>query len=200
MANIQNFNVISSGDSVLATVVSKNFSYIEQVLNSNGLDSDNYGVSTVLSQHVRTNAILSQHISDNAVVAAKITAGAIIHSKLNLSSVSDGVRVLQVGAAASDMPAGGVMHARMTQTFATGASTGTQGFTFSDAIDGDPVFTADPQPGYPMFEVGASTDSGPIAMNLTGLNSLTAGFSYVWSAADAAAPTATVHLVVAGPI
>lgn len=200
MANIGAYNGISSGDAPLATVVSGNFDKISAAINNNAINSDNYGVSSILSQHISTNAILSQHISNNAIVAAKITDNAIVHSKIQFGSANNGARVLQVGAASSDMPANGVIFARMSQTMSLDSvSTGVQTFVFSDAtpLDGAAGFTADPQLGQPMFQVAASTDSAPVACNLTALNSASAVFSYVWSVTQDI--TLTANVVAAGP-
>ena len=116
MANISDIVNINSGDAVLASVVSGNFSEILVAVNSNALDSDNYGQSSVLSQHISTNAILSQHISNSQIVSGKISDNAVVHDKLNFASASDGVRVLQIGAASSDLPANGVAACRLSNT------------------------------------------------------------------------------------
>ncbi len=198
MVQISGMSAINSGDAVLASVISNNFSQILVAVNSSALDSDNYGLSAIQSAHISTNAILSQHISNSQIVSAKISNNAVVHDKVNFASSDNGVRVLQIGAASSDMPAGGVIAARLTQTISMNSvSTATARFNWSDALDGDPGFTADPQVANPAYKVSVSSHSAPVAIQMTAVDSVSADFRFVYSAT--LIHTATVHVIAEGP-
>jgi hypothetical protein len=219
MGNIDAYNAISSGDAVLATVVSGNFSKIEAAINSNALNSENYGQSSILSDHISTNQILSQHLADGAVVSAKISDNAVVSAKISDSAVvkgkiganaitqghmlfnttDDGVRAVQIGAAASDLPAGGVHNARLTKEVEQSASIMSVTFNFSDAIDGNPAFTAIPIVcGNPVAVVSASTVIPPEKYQLINTASESMEIMMRWAAsADA---TMTFHVAVQGPV
>ena len=199
MANIASFDAIKSGDAVLASVVSNNFTKIAAAVNSNALDSNNYGISSILSQHISTGQIVSQHILAGGVGSANLGQKAVVHDKMNFASSDGGVRVLQIGDAASNMPANGVIAGRYSQTLAITHTDGTaeQTFAFTNAIDGSPGFTGTPQVGNPAFLVPAATDSAPVAYNLTALNSNSAVFQYVFSATQNI--TVTTNLIAVGP-
>lgn len=201
MANIANFDGIASGDAPLASVVSNNFTKIAAAINSNALNSDNYGISSIKSQHISTAQILSQHLANEAVVADNLSAGAVVHAKVNFASSDDGVRALQIGSVSSDMPVHGVIAGRYTQTVAIASTAVTlaQTIAWTDAIDGNPGFTGNPQFGNPMFQVSATDLSAPVAYNVTSLNSVNAIFAYAFSASAGTAHTATVNLVAVGP-
>lgn len=197
MANIASFDAINAGDAVLASVVSNNFAKIAAAVNSNALDSNNYGISSILSQHISTGQIVSQHIFDGAVGSANLEEEAVVHAKVNFASSDGGVRILQIGDAASNMPANGVIAGRYSQTLAIAGSTAAETFVFINALDGDPGFTGPPQVGNPMFIVLSATDSSPVAYNLSAINSLQAEFQYVFSAAQTI--TVTTNLIAVGP-
>lgn len=197
MANISAISAINTGDAVLASVVSNNFSQVLVAVNSSALNSQNYGISSIRSSNLSTDAVLSQHISNSQVVSQKISDNAVVHAKIDFASSDNGARILQIGAASSDMPLNGVIGARITQTLAIAASTATQRIQWSDAIDGNPGFTGNPQVGTPQFVVAASTDSAPVAIQMTALDSVSADFRYVFSAG--LTHTATVHVCAEGP-
>ena len=197
MANIESFNVINAGDFVFASVVSENFTRIAAAINSNNLNSENYGVSSVRSQNIQTAAIGVGHIQQNAVVAFHISAGAVLHEKVQFASNADGVRILQIGAASSDMPANGVIGGRYTNTLAVAASTASHNIAFSDALDGAPGFTGDPQFGVVGFQVAAASDEAPFSNVFTALDSVSVDISYQWTAG--VTQTMTVHAFAEGP-
>jgi len=107
MANITGYVGINDGDAVLATVVSNNFDKIVEALNSNALNSENYGISAVKSQNIDSNAILSQHISNSQIASQHISSNAVRHANVEFATASDGLRVVQVGNSASNLPVNG---------------------------------------------------------------------------------------------
>ena len=197
MATISDMSAINADDNVNADVVSNNFSQIEVAINSNALDSTNYGLSAILASHIATKAILSQHLSDSAVAANKINTLAIVHGKVNYASSDNGVRVLQVGSISSNMPANGVFGARVSETIAI--TTDDQPFThhFSKSPEGDPGFTATPIiNGTPLVQFSNSTDIAPTSVIISAMDSKSCKALYNFSATQNA--TATVHFGVWG--
>ncbi len=200
MANISAIQNINSGDAVLASVVSNNFSQVLVAVNSNALNSDNYGQSSILSQHVSTGAILSQHISNSQVNEAKISDSAVVHAKMNFASTDSGVRVVQIGDEASDMPAGGVIGGRLTQTLVLSTDANySVTHTFADCADGDPAFTAAPVLcGVPIWQFGATSDFGPRRTMISAIDANSVVMIYGFTATQDGV-SATVHLGVEGP-
>jgi hypothetical protein len=198
MANIAAYNAISSGDDVLASVVSDNFDKISAAINSNALDSDNYGLSSILSQHISTGAILSQHFSNSAIVSQKIATSAVVNTHMNYASASGGVRAVQVPSAP---PALGVIAARVSQTMTltASASATTAAIQFSDCPDGSPAFTATPQVGIPAI-IATGSDVQTPHIQLTGLDSDGAQFLFVWSATTNVNLAYTLHVGAMGPL
>jgi len=79
-----------------------NFNRVSYQVNGQ-LDSNNFGVSSFLSQHFNTQVINSMHVTNNAIVADKITDGAIQERHIEWRSASDGVRLLRIGKAGYGM-------------------------------------------------------------------------------------------------
>ena len=198
MGNIVNMSAINSGDAVLAEPVSNNFSQIVAAINSNALDGNNYGESTIKSQHISTNAILAAHLTAGAVVSQKIATEAVIHPHINYKSSDNGVRFVRIGASASDMPASGVEMARVTGTLAVAASTATFSVAWSSAMEGDPAFTAPPEPmGMPGWKVSDTDHHAPRMLWVTAITDTGVTVSADWSAALTA--TLTYHMMAVGP-
>jgi hypothetical protein len=143
------FNAITSADNTadnfIATVISTNFNNIATVVNSGGLDSVNYGLSSALtsntdgdaimssnvshnqivSQHLSNSlaasqkfgdsAVMSKHFADGAVVPAKLNSGCVQAPNIDYNSGDNGVRMLQIGETPEG--AGGVVAARITHSF-----------------------------------------------------------------------------------
>ncbi len=221
MANISAYDAISSGDAVLASVVSGNFTKIAAAVNSNALNSQNYGQSSILSQHISTEAIQSQHISNSAVVSQHIAnnavqsqhisnsvvqsnhieVGAIRQNHMIYASNDSGVRIVQIGDVASNMPAGGVRFARISVTVTQSDTVKvTVTYVYSNvAVDGDPAFTNDPIiAGNPIFQFGATSDEGPYRHAISAINSVSAVIVHEFSGSQAA--TGTVNFGVLGPV
>ena len=191
MANISNIQNIVSGDAVLASVVSNNFSQIVVAVNSNALNSQNYGVSSIKSQNIGTGAILSQHIGQLQVGSAKIADGGVVHSKLNFKSSDGGVRLIQVGAAASNMPANGVEFVRVSKTYNLSANPVTVILEFSNGMEGAAGFTASPTVlGEPLWRLTGG--GGPIWTIMSAIDSVSCHFRASFAATQAI--TATVYL------
>lgn len=201
MPNIVYPNMVVGGDAVLATVVSDNLTAITAVVNASNLDSVNYGVSSVQSSNITTNAILSQHISASQVVSAKISNSQIVHAKMNFISSDAGVRVVQIGATASDLPVNGLQLARMSGTLnlISNSISVSAAHVFSDALDGNPAFTTTPtMAGDPSIQ-GASILAGQEGVSINTLNSLSALLTYDWSASRSADAVFTYNFAVIGP-
>ena len=152
MSNISSMSNIESGtqdsNRCYASVVSNNFSQIETAINSNALNSDNYGESQVRSNHISESQLQSYHISDGAVVREKLQASvAIQESHINWASSANGVKLLRIS---TNIPAGGIEVARYSTTGvqSSGSSGTIRSMTwqlaFSDAIDGAPSFSEAP--------------------------------------------------------
>lgn len=202
MPNIVYGNMIVAGDAVLASVVSDNLTAITAVVNASNLDSVNYGVSSVQSSNITTNAILSQHISNSQVVSAKISNSQIVQAKMNYQSSDAGARVLQIGDVASNLPANGLQMIRMSGTLTMVSNTANVKAThvFTDALDGDPAFTATPVlAGEPVVQ-GSTDFVGPDGVFVNTLNSLSAIVTYNFSASQGQAETFTYNFAVIGPV
>lgn len=200
MANISQFAAISAGDAVLASVVSGNFTKIEAAVNSNALNGDNYGQSSILSQHISTSAVFSQHLGNSAVFSQHLNTGAVLEANMNYASSDGGAQVVRIGDVASNMPANGVALARITQTHhVNSVSTAVMTFNFSGAVDGDPGFTAAPIPaGNPVF-IAATTFSAPsTGFWITNIDSVSAVFSGVFPATQD--ESVTVHVGFMGDV
>ncbi len=221
MANISAYGAISSGNAVLASVVSDNFTKIAAAVNSNALNSQNYGQSAILSQHISTAAIQSQHISNSAVVSAHIgnnaiqsqhisnsvvqsnhiEVGAIRQNHMIYKSSDSGVRIVQIGDVASNMPAGGVRFSRITAAISQSDTVKVPvTYVYSNvAVDGDPGFTADPiLAGNPIFQFGATSDEGPYRHAISAIDSISVVIVHEFSGSQVA--TGTVNFGVLGPI
>jgi len=202
MANIISISAINSDDAVLAEPVSNNFSRILDAINSNALDGNNYGESTIKSQHISTNAILSVHLTDGAVVSQKLATEAVIQAHLNFASTDAGVQLVRIGAAASNMPAAGVEMARITGTVSLTDTTVAVTFSapWANAIEGDPAFTAPPEPmGAPGWVVSNTTASSPLMVWVTAITDSGFTASAEWSVSHGASAQLTYHMGVMGP-
>jgi len=140
--------------------MSNNYTHIADVINSGGLDSDNYGASAIESTHIAVSQIISSHLANNCVVSQKFTDGAIVAKHVNYASSDGGVQVLRVGSASQ--PTNGCEMVRVTKSFGVTNSGGLQPqkdftFSWSEAVDGNPSFTATPViMGMPMIEMPTS--------------------------------------------
>jgi hypothetical protein len=202
MSNMS-LTAINVNDSCFASVASDNFTEVLDVINGK-LDSDNYGVSTVKSRHVSSNAIHSEHISDSNVVSEKIATAAIRQTHMDFVG-ADGVRVLQYG---TNMPANGIIAARLSQTLAVASAAGTAtasiNIKWSDAIDGNPEFTTDPVLNNPVLmmpsgaaSLWAATNGDPTGAQLVAMNSASADYKFYYEYAHEA-HTATVYVLAQG--
>jgi hypothetical protein len=117
-------------------------------------------------------------------VSAKISDSQIVHAKMNFQSSDSGVRVIQIGDVASNLPSNGVMAIRISEALNIAANKLTATHYFSDAIDGNPAFTTTPVLcAEPIVQVAASSDIGPDNVRILGLNSVSALLGYEYSAA-----------------
>lgn len=174
----------------IATTMSTNFQNILNTMNSNGLDSVNYGTSSFESRHISHEQIISQHFSNNAIVSAKLSDSAIIHPHINFASSDNGVRALQIGQLGDNIRA-----CRFSQTYAfAGAATVSARAEFTNAIDGSPAYTATPVIAGEAQVQHTNTVNQFNEYRLTQLNSGTADFIIANSAGAPAAETVTLHL------
>ena len=161
------------------------------------LNSDNYSDNGFRSQHIRPGQINSVHVSASQINNAKISTVQIQNIHMNYRSVDNGVRVVQVGPSPPD---DGLNYARVTQSFVTGGATGTQtvSVAFSNAIDGDPGFSAAPilacRPG---VQVNASTQVGPRNMIVASMTNT--GATFCMGIHDVNGVTATFNFEFYGP-
>ena len=191
MGNIAAYSAISSGAAILAEVVSTNFDKIRVVLDNGGLNSVNYGDGT----------IVSAKLADGAVVADKVSASQIRSQHMDFRQASSGVRVVQFANAASAFPANGVRLARVTATFAivSNVTTASQTISFSQAMDGDPAFTATPGlMGVPVGVMALSDYPSPSQYDVHSVNSDSMVCSYTFAATRSANATVTVHVGAVG--
>lgn len=162
MSNIATFTPIVAGETCRAATVQSNFDKIASAINSNALNSDNYGLSAVVSANISNSAIESQHFANSQIGYDKISETQVInHNMMNFNSSDGGVMVMQLGGTDSTgYPASGVRIARLTKAisitdeYATWAPI-SFGISFSDAVDGNPQFTTTPVfLGVPAIEIG----------------------------------------------
>jgi hypothetical protein len=218
MTNITKTDAITVGETCYASVISDKFSDIQGVL-SGKLDSENYKDANVLSQHISSDAVRSQHISDSQVVGFSLHA--VQEKHMDYASSNTGARVLRYGVASTDggMRPGGVAAARMTQTFGVPSNTSqpnaTFSFTakFSNAIEGEPSFFANPNVNQPQifFPGSQSTNTrtflqggnmGPFVIQITGLDTEGVSFRVRHNSSLAASDTyvCTAYFVAIGAL
>jgi hypothetical protein len=203
MANITGYVGINVGDAVLATVVSNNFDKIKAAINSNALNSENYGRSAVKSQNIDANAVLSQHISNSQILSQHLSNNAVVHDKLNFASASDGARILQIGAGAASMPAGGVAMCAVTQaaTMASNATSLALTHEYTDGIWGDPGYTGPPTiGGAPIFQQLPAAVPGPMEQRMSEIDSASCVMIYHYSASAGSVVSITAHARFDGPL
>jgi hypothetical protein len=183
------FNAITSGANFIAASVSVNFTNVSAIINNHGLDSDNYGASAILSQHVGPGAIISAHISNSQVVSQKISSSQLRHQHMNYQSSDGGVRLLRLGALANGQMIARISTAltQLSQTFAV---------AWSDAVDGNPGFTTTPVLLYTPAIQAANSVSFYTATNCYSINS--SGATFAVSQTAAGTQSATVHLLAMG--
>lgn len=190
-----------SNQPVLANPVTHNFSAIQTALNSGKLNSDNYSASGVYSQNIVSNAILSQHFSmPSNVSGAKLASSIITHNNLILTGASC-PSMVTMGAAASKMPAGGVKIAILTQSLVLTTETNTVTFNYSNAVYGQPSFTAPPTPlGHPIFLF--ATGSGFFGVDKVKYQNVSASSCTVHIVANeiSASETMTMQIALMGPM
>jgi hypothetical protein len=196
MSNIAQYDVVSSGDAVLASVISGDFTKISAAINNNNVNSQNYSQSSILSQHINTSQVQSQHLTDGAVVSQKIADSAVVHAKVEFRTASNGVRVAQIGSVPEG--ASGVQIARLTKEVSQTASIMSVTFDFSAALDGNPEFTAMPNVcGNPIGIVSDSSIDVPAKYMLVNTATSSMEIIMLWDAASTA--TMTFHVGVQGP-
>jgi hypothetical protein len=177
-----------------------NFQNITAGVNNGKLDSANYSNSGFLSQHIGQGQINSAHVSNSAVNSTKLTDSTIGQPHITYKSSDSGVRAVQVGVLA---PANGLYCARVTQTVSwqdASPNTDTQSVAFSDAIGGDPSYTAAPTPGDFVFQ---GNFSGPSGNAFSVINSTGATFMFHFTngfTATHATDIFTVHMEFWGPV
>ena len=203
MPNVTFNNIVSSSGGTgnfVATAISTNFNNVSATAAT--FDSINYSGSAIVSSNISSAAILSQHIGNDAVLSNHISAGAVVNTHLNFASSDSGVRVVQCG---SSTPAGGVHIARYTKEWeltlaGTGPFSATLAASFSDAVEGDPKFTANPVfLAQPLMALGLAATHAPLYIALTALNSVSCAFVASWQPQGVTA-TYTFHFHVAGAI
>lgn len=156
-----------------------NFNAVTDQVNGN-LNSINYSVSGFQSSNIAKNAILSQHISNNAVLSAKIGDAAVVNTHMNYLSSDNGARVVQAGKA-------GLNVCRVSKTFAIAAAdSGSSNITFiwTNAIDGNPGFTATPVPLSVPIAQGPSIGTPYRWWKITSINSVSAVMEFHWPSAS----------------
>lgn len=169
-----------------------NFNLLVGALNSGAMNSVNYSNSAFLSQHFSIGQIISQHISNSQVKSQHVSASAIRSSHLNFKSSDNGVRAVQIGAH-------GLKGCVVTNSFSgsLGATTHSDNFMFSDALQGDPSFTDTPTiAGRPLFQTLSTGHKGAQHAIATAINSVSVDMIY--GSADAGTVTYTVFLEVIG--
>ncbi len=209
MPNITVNNIVSAsggGGNFIASTVSANWSAaggVVAVINSNGLDSVNYGISSdgnaILSSNISANAVLSQHIGLDAVVSDKLSDNAIVHRAMNFNSSDSGVKVVQIGSAIAN---NGIALGRYSfaavytvTTAGTPANSASQRIVFSNTdqvLDGNPRFTSPPTPRGEILFSGANAGAlnGPDMAQITALNSVSCDFVFRYFAAGTHSVTA----------
>jgi hypothetical protein len=150
-----------------ATKIEEDKAAIQTVLNGN-IDHDNIvdgGVGTleledgavttgkmatgsVTEAVLRAGAVTNTKLGDGSATAAKLGAASVRDAKIEYTRDSDGVKLLRTGPGIAQMGTEGLRLARcmnVVTTGKTGATTVTITFA-SAALDGDPAFSADPEP------------------------------------------------------
>ena len=142
-------NGSASSNLCLASVVSNNFSQIATAVNSNRLNSENYGVAAVMSQNILTAEMKSSHVSNSQVYSTHFSAVTFRESHVNYKSSDAGARFLRLGPTFASLPAKGMEIARYSSamTFTSGTDNShseSWSFSFNQAIDGAPSFITTP--------------------------------------------------------
>jgi hypothetical protein len=208
---------IDAGVLCQASIVENNFATIENALSSN-LDSNNYANSSVYSHNIKASEIKSQHVSTSQVLSAHLSSQAILEANVDYAS-GGGVRVIRIGAAASNMPDNGVGIARLTASRTIGSrAASTNAYFFqalwfnADAIDGEPQFIGTPTLGEPGVYIDTATYShsdvigsdwcGPDKIDLVSADNarVSVRLNYDRSIASDATHVVTVQVCVEGPV
>lgn len=202
MVSVKPLSAIISGMPPLASPVSYNFSAIATALNSNKCNSDNYSASGAYSNNIVAGAILSQHLSTAAALpAAKIGSGAVSHNNLILTGASH-VKLLNVGAASSNMPSSGVRVAIASKALTITDVSNSVTISFSqNSVYGPPVFTATPAPlGHPTFIFADAT--GLYGVDKVKIQSINTGVCVVHFIANEVSNSeaATIQVAVLGAV
>jgi len=136
MSNVPALIPILSNQDIIASEVSSNFDVIVAAINSQAVNSDNYGVGSILATHLASGCVITAKILD-----AQVTEAKLLHTQ-----ASSGVKALRLG---PDSGGGeGVRQAVVTHSFSVTANsqTITFGGTWGNAQRGDPAFQATPEP------------------------------------------------------
>lgn len=199
------FNAIASVSggtgNFIASVISTNYNNVATVINSRGLDSDNYGASAILGGNIGHIAILgivggtNFHMASSAVVSQKLANNAVLHKHLmKLGSSNDLVRTIFLGVGAK-----GNKHQRYSVTYQAAAVTkDTVTVQFSDALDwgtSDSPFTETPViAAVPAVQVSQTdpADNQVINVRVTNIDSVSAVF-IVEKNTDVTLRTATMN-------
>lgn len=207
MPNVTFNNIVSASGGTgnfIASVISTNYNNVATIMNSGGLDSDNYGVSAIKSSNIVHNAIAGvSHMADNAIVSAKIKDSTMRNREFHFGGLAGEavVRIVQLGAGADNNK-----HHRISAVYTSpGSSTSlTPALQFSDALDWgatDSPFTETPviaaAPALQMG-VGGTASNRPVNIALTTMNSVSADIVVALSGTQAASFSYTVNVDVWG--
>jgi hypothetical protein len=136
MSNVPSLIAILSNQDIIASELSSNFDVITQAMNSNALNSDNYGLAS----------INSSHLADDCVITGKIKDAQVSEAKLLHTQASSGVKVLRLGP--NSMGGEGHRQALVINSFSITGNGQVSTITglWGAAQDGDPAFQAQPRP------------------------------------------------------
>lgn len=128
MSNVSSMSPIVDGTATsnlcLASVVSANFSKFIPAINSNALNSQNYGISQVRSEHILTSEFKSTHLSNSQVYSVHFSNVTFRESHVNYASSATGARFLRIGPTNASVPASGIViqHYSTATTMTTGTN------------------------------------------------------------------------------
>lgn len=197
MGNIRHLSAVRSGDSPLADVMSNNFNQAVIAINSNALDSNNYGLSNIASNHIANVAIRNAHLVQSAIGSQHIADNAVINADVKYEQENAGVKILRIGDVASNMPANGVGMVRISHTFSQDSfNSYVATISWNEAQDGFNSFTATPLiAGEPVFNITDSSDYGAYHCNLIGLDSVSCQIMMSWTQTEDRVVTCYIQAV-----
>ena len=190
-----------------------NFNRLSKAIYPRRLNSDNYqeawsADSTLLSVESANFGFLSDHFSQGGINTAVVSQSQINstilsnsqvgHAHMNFKASDNGVRVVQA-------PINNLQAARASFTVSIDYTatnlikTTSASIAFSNAIDGDPGFTAAPiLEGRPMFVATISNPKGARYAIATNIQS--SGASFIFGFLAATSESYTVHVGLAGKV